>query len=222
MVSDKNLKSLARELKIPLTAIAREAELHQIDGISKKATEAMTLLDGYLLAAQTEYGQVGLPLETIGIGSVIYEVGQDIRGFASARQVQVMAHVNSHSPVMAHRRGLKIALECLAQVALSSEPEGDSPGNRLELVTYEKRNGKTAAGVVSDRTRLTPRDLVRAALLNGQSHMSLSLSSAGSGIRLAIASQLAESIGAQLTILSRNGLNGVGLELAKSEQLQLV
>lgn len=220
---DKNLRALAKELKIPLTAIAREADLYRIDGISRKAADVMTLLDGYLLAAQTEYGQLNFPMETTCIGSIMYEISQDIRELAAEQNITISTITNSQGAVTTNRRGLKIALGCLAQMAAVSEgEEGSVTKGELKLVSYEKRNGNTVAGVLSSRLYLTPRDLKRADLLYGDSHITLSTQALGSGIRLAIAKQLADSLGARLLPLRRDGLGGIGLELVKSQQMQLV
>lgn len=208
---------------MPLTAIAREADLHKIEGISRKAADVMTLLDGYLLASQTEYGQLNLPLETTAVGSVIYEVSQDIRELAAEHEVAISMSTNSHSAVTTNRRGLRIALGCLAQMALVSEKDDERPAKgELSLVSYEDRNGKTVAGVLSSDLHITPRDLKLADVLYGDSHIALSTQVSGSGIRLVIARQLAASLGAKLLPLRRRGMSGVGLELVKSQQLQLV
>jgi len=221
--TDKNLRALAKELKIPLTTIASEADLNSIESIARKARDVMTLLDGYLLAAQTEYGQVGLQLETTGVGSILYEASLDVKELAKERGLAVSTSDDSSAAVMTHKRGLKIALGCLAQLALETDSHKEpSVGNELCFVAYERRNGKTVAGVLSGRLSILPQDIKRANVLYGDSHLALSTQASGSGIRLAIAQQLAYSLGARLMTLRRKGMQGIGLELIKSEQMQLV
>lgn len=219
--SEKILRALARELKDPLTLIAREAELHEISGISRQVSEVLALLDGYLLSAQSEYGQINLPLEATGIGSVLYEVSQYARPAAQQQKAIISTDIAANDAVITHRRGLKIALDCLAHLALSAEAD-QSRRKEIKIVSYRKRNGDTIAGVLSSGLMITPNDLKRAEVLYGQAHLPFSTQLPGSGIRLAIAQQLAEALGSNVVTLRRNGLRGLGLSLVKSQQLQLV
>lgn len=219
--SEKILRALARELKDPLTIIAREAELHEIDGISKQVSDVLSLLDGYLLSAGAEYGQLNLPLETTGIGSILYEVSQGAMETARSHGAVITTDVSASDAVVTNRRGLKIALSCLLHLALSSDKE-EVPKKKVQVVSYRKRSGETVAGVLSNGFELTSNDLDRAEMLYGQAHLPFSTQLPGSGVRLAIAQQLAEALGTKVIALRRDGWRGLGLKLVKSEQLQLV
>jgi hypothetical protein len=221
--SEQIINALAIELKTPLTQIAREAEVAGITGVSRQAEEIMALIDGYLLSSQTERGQQVLPLQTTAIGSILYDVAQDVRELAIGHQVDVEPRTTHKEAVMTHARSLRIALSCLAQLATySSAEEGEESRPRIKLLSYIKSNGSVVAGVFSRGIQITEKDLKRAELLYGESHLALSTSMPGSGVRLAIASGLAESLGSKLVTLRRDSTSGLGLELMRSTQLQLI
>ncbi|MBI5357307.1 HAMP domain-containing histidine kinase [Candidatus Saccharibacteria bacterium] len=105
------LGSLAHELKNPLTLIARKAELEALNigesafsELQDTAERTLKLIDSYLLMAQSEYGQVKLPIETIGVGSVIYEVLQELGPVAEKNRVLISTNIKD-SEVMSQQFG---------------------------------------------------------------------------------------------------------------------
>lgn len=226
---DQILRGLAWELKGPLTYIARLAELQRMaagseesgKSIESVAQEALTLLDSYLLAAQTEYGQVQLPLEGVGIGAVLYDVSQALQPFAQVSGCEVKLHINRDTAVMSHAKGLRTILTCIAQFVIDQAPAGDAP-HVVQLKTYRRRSGELGAGIFADYLNCTQSDIKRARRLYGRAHMAVSLRGSSPGVRLAIAENLASSIGAELAIIRSGGQRGIGLNLVTSRQLSLV
>ncbi len=226
---ERILRGLARELKQPLTYIARRAELgsqapanqEALGVIEDIAEEALRLIDSYLLSAQSEYGQQQLPLEPIGLGSVMYDVAHSLAQVAQKRDCTIEVALGHTGPVMAHGRSLRAALECLASQILSCDPA--EPVRRvMRLSTYRHRTGDYVAGIFDASINWHHADLARARGLQGTSHMALARRSSGSGVQLAIAESLARSVGARLDVVRHHGVSGFGVRLIKSEQLQLV
>ncbi len=227
--SEQMLRGLARELKQPLTYIARRAELSLADAanaeplaaIESSAEEALRLIDSFLLSAQSEYGQQLLPLTPLGLGSIIYDVAHALVPAAKKRDCVIEAHVGHTGPVMAHAQGLRAALHCLASQILLCEP-GEKSRRTVRLSTYRHRSGDYVAGVFDPSITLSRADITKARTLQGSAHMALAQRSGGSGVQLAIAETLAQSVGARLDVVRHRRVTGFGLKLIKSEQLQLV
>lgn len=223
--SNQLLGSLAQELKTPLTLIARHAELEGLNTENKSfyalqdtAEQAMKLIDGYLLMAQSEYGQASLPLQTIGVGSVIYDVIEEFRPYAKENKFIISSEINDDI-VMTHPEGLRTALWCMVRLAA----DHSSNGSRSEIfIKAGRAKDKSIAVSVLSGFEVTKRDIDLARELQGKSHLSASMTSHSSGIQLAIADILTSSIGASLKPAKGRGLTGLSMKLLKSQQLQLV
>ncbi len=229
MEREQILRGLARELQHPLTYIARQAELSSQDhvglealaAIEYAASEALRLIDSYLLSAQSEYGQLQLPLEPVGLGSIIYDIAHVLAPAAKKRNCELQVAVGHSGSVMAHAQGLRAALTCLTSHILASDPV--QPTRRtVRLSTYRHHSGDFVAGVFDPAIIMNRGDLAQARALQGYAHMAFAQRNRGSGIQIALAESLAQSVGARLSVVRRAGINGFGLRLIKSEQLQLV
>lgn len=226
---EQMLGSLARELKHPLTYIARHAELSAMENgqqpafaaVSQSAASALMLIDSYLLSARSEYGQLQLPMEPVGLGGVLYDVAQALQQTAQERNCTIEVIASHAGPVMAHEEGLRAALTCLASQLMLCDPE--EPVLRIiRLSAYRQHARDPVAAVFDPAISFSQKDLAAARRLQGVSHMAFGGSSSGSGIHLAIAESLAQSIGARLSVVRRQNTSGFGLRLIKSEQLQLI
>lgn len=223
--NSKILNSLASELKRPLILIAREAELNKVradknhfQSIQETAEKTLKLIDSYLLMAQSEYGQQLLPVESFGIGSVIYSVAEEIRPIAKKANVDVVLNV-SDAPVMANREGLKATIWCLTDMVLAQTSSEQNSGV-IEINTRKSTSG-VKISVLSKSMKVKNSELQKAQRNLGKTHMALSSSSSESGVRLAIASLLGESLGTRLQAVRSNHTQGIGFNLDLSSQLQL-
>lgn len=223
------LGSLAHELKNPLTLIARKAELEALSTsdsnfreLQHTAEQTLMLIDSYLLMARSEYGQVKLPIETVGIGSVIYEVLQEFSPIAEKKKILISANIHDES-VMSHKSGLKSAIWCLVRLSSDFLPSEKSI-NRSEILikTRTSKNDIVDIAVLSSDFNIDKKDIQKARAMQGNSRMALSLKNEGSGIQLAIADILANSLGDGLSITSHKGMRGLTVRLRKSHQLQLI
>jgi signal transduction histidine kinase len=222
------LRGLARELTQPLLYIARQAEFSadepdnqatSFQAIERAADGALRLIDSYLLSAQSEYGQKQLALQTIGVGSILYDVAHELRDSAKAAGYVIEVDAGYAKPIMTVI-ALRASLACLGSLLMSAPKE--SKDRRLRLVAYKRDGSSCVAGIFGPDISLNRQDLKRARKLQGSSHMALGSLSSGSGVHFALADSLAQAIGAELCFARRRGLAGLGLVLPKSQQLQLV
>jgi hypothetical protein len=223
--SKQLLDGLARELRLSLTFIARQAEYQssrpagKLDAIEQSASDSLKLIDSYLLCAQSEYGQQLLPLEPVGPGSVLYEVAQNIYPRADTKG-QVTIHAGHKEPVMANRKALVTALYSLAKVVASTSA-GKKTASIL-LAVQKNRQGGLSMGVFAKGFNAKPSEIQRASQLLGGSDMALSNQTFASGVDLAIAGRLAASMGGELFAAKHQGRGGLCLSLLRSSQLSLV
>lgn len=220
--NQKILNSLISDIKRPLVLIARQAELGQatqLKSIQKTAERTLKLIDSYLLMAQSEYGQQLLPVKSFAVGSVIYNVAEEIRPIAKKANVDVVLDVND-ALVMANPEGVKAAIWCLSDMVLAQTLAEKSNGV-IEINT-RKSHGGIKVSVLSKSMKVKNSDLDKTNEKLGKSHMAFSSASSDSGIRLAIAKLLSDSLGTSLKAARGKHTQGLGFNLGLSRQLQLV
>lgn len=223
---DQLLSSLVNELKSPLILIARQAESEkssahktEFESIQKAAEKSLQLIDSYLLMAQSEYGQRALRLEPVGVGSVIYEVAKELAPYAKSREVDFTVDVKD-SHVMANRQGLKAVIMCLSELFIEQNSDEKYKKRKVRIET-RREHKNVAVSVLSSELEITNKDLELARRMQGNSHLANG-KMPDSGIRLAIAEVLTNSLGSHLQVRQINGLRGLNFELAGSKQLQLI
>lgn len=211
----KLLDSLAKELKNPLILIARQAELERNFPIRETAEKTLQLIDSYLLVARAEYGQLPLSLETVGIGSVVYEVERSLSPYAKSRRIDFKTEVKA-GEVIANREGLKALVWCLCDLAMAHKTKKQ----RVRIMAT-KDNQAVSVAVVGSGIEIKGSDIEIAKHMQGRAHLAAG-KLLDSGVRLAIADMLAASLGSSLKIRQVAGLRGLGFELKRSTQLRLV
>jgi K+-sensing histidine kinase KdpD len=224
---DPNIfNSLISDLKRPLVLIARQAELgktdtdkQHIESIQETAEKTLKLIDSYLLMSQSEYGQQLLPVSSFAVGSVIYNVAEELRPIAKKANIDVVLNVND-AIVAANPEGLKAAIWCISDMVIASTLTEQYKG--VVEINTKKSLDDIKVSVLSKSMKVKNSDLDRAQRNLGKTHMALSSSSSDSGVRLAIASLLGESLGTKLTVVKGKYSQGIGFNLALSRQLQLV
>ncbi|MBW3568830.1 hypothetical protein KY385_01745 [Candidatus Parcubacteria bacterium] len=219
------LGALARELKNPLILIARQAELEALNSsdasfasIQNTAEQTLKLIDSYLLLAQSEYGQVKLPLETIGIGSVIYDALEEFRPVAASQRINLISDIHDQT-VETNPKGLKTALWCLLNMALESVEEKST---RQIMVSARRQRGNNVTVSVLANLEVSRSEMSLARKLQGNSHLAIALHSKSSGVHLAIADLFANAAGDGLHVARRGSSSGLALRLIKSQQLHLL
>lgn len=219
---DSSLRALAYELKHPLIRIARQAELGEhtnLDYIQQTAEQALQLIDGYLLSAQAEYGQIALDLSPVNAGSVLYDVSMRLRNQARTYNTDLTLDSRAQDSVMTHRQALTSIVGALGVSLLGS---GDQESrSSLTLRSYKTSGGKIGVGVFTHES-ITQADLRTALALQGRAHMPLARFSGSAHISLAIADGLCRAIDGVLTVRRMGKMSGLVAELPRSEQLLLV
>src|SRR6185503_14304070 len=114
------LAAVAEQLKVPLTVIARQAELAQLTGttgaadpvlVRAQADAALQLVDSYLLGLQLMREQTRLELEPVSVSSTVVDIAHALTRFANQYGVDIeVAITGRFQPVMAHAKGLRAAL----------------------------------------------------------------------------------------------------------------
>lgn len=219
--------ALAKELKNPLTFIARQAEFYKslssedaMGQIEQSASEALMLIDSYLLSAQTQHGQLRLSLEPIGLGSLLFDTANQINPLAKKNSYSLEIACEYNHPVMVDKRAFIASLFCLSQIFLV--PHDDKKPRTLRIKAYKKRDNQVLAGVFSSFFGgLSEEELVNAINSSGYVNQSIK-DSVNSGVQLAVAESLANSMQSFIRPIKSSRQRGLGLEVFKSEQLSLI
>lgn len=222
------LRSVAEQLKFPLSTIARQAELGQMtgnmqlidaDSIKMHAQAALTLVDSYLLGLQLMQNQRALALEPVSVSSTLVAVAHELDGYAKQHDASLRLHIaGKYEPVMAHRTGLKSALLALGYALLESYP---LEGGQLTLAVHRTPRG-IVTGLYGNYERLSTEHWRKALKLQGRAAQPLSALSTGSGAGLFIAEAILRAMETRLRVGKYLKKQGLATTLQSSQQLQFV
>ena len=222
------LRSVAEQLKMPLTTIARQAELGQLTGdlsmtdlgtIRTHAAAALTLVDSYLLGLQLMREQSELQLEPVSVSSLLVETAHELSGFAKQYNAKLELSIGGkYEPVMAHAQGLKSALLSLGYGLLESYPLLD--GGQLTLAVHRTPHG-IVTGLYGDFEKLTSDSWRKALALQGQAPRPLT-SLSGNGAGLFVAEAILHAMSTRLRVGKHQNQQGLATTLQPSQQLSFV
>lgn len=212
--------TLAEDLKTPLLRIAYQAELALSHEIQQTASDALRLLDAYLLGAKS---QTVFELEPVSPAAVLLDVAHELTPQARRFdcELRISPHL-SHATVLMHRQALLSALTAIGSVFIDAQ--GILGGNKsIELAAYKSRNG-IAIGIFQSQAAQT----INAQLLSkARSHVGNAARpfaglASGAAAQLFVAEQLLQGMSATLRTARRGELSGLATDLLQSSQLQLV
>lgn len=222
------LRSVAEQLKLPLTTIARQAELGQLTGdmqlvdaasIRTHARAALTLVDSYLLGLQLMQDQKSLALEPVSISSTFVDIAHELEGFAKQHDASLRLHIaGKYEPVMANRVGFKSAMLALGYALLEGYP---SEGGRLTLAVHRTSHG-IVAGLYGQYEQLSTERWRKALELQGRVVQPMSALSIGSGAGLFVAEAILRAMETKLRVGRYLRQQGLAATLQPSQQLQFV
>lgn len=226
------LLSVAEQLKVPLTVIARQAELGQITGqveltdaaaIRTQAAAALNLVDCYLLGLELQQGQADLQLEPVSISSTITDAAHDLYFFARHYNVEVEVQVQGrYGPVMSNPRGLRAALLSLGFALVEAQAAQDMHGpRRVVLATHRTPHG-IVTGMYGQYEALSAERWRMALGLAGKARQPLTAVTAGSGAGLFVADVILRSMESRLRVGRYQHQNGLAATFQPSQQLQFV
>lgn len=222
------LRSVAEQLKFPLSTIARQAELGQLTGdmqlvdavsIRTHAQAALTLVDSYLLGLQLLQEQRSLELEPVSVSSTLVDIAHELDGFAKQHDAKLRLHIaGRYEPVMAHRAGLKSAFLALGYALLEGYP---LEGGRLTLAVHRTPQG-IVTGLYGNYEQLSASQWRKALELQGRAVQPLSALSTGSGAGLFVAEAILRAMETKLCVGKYLKQQGLATTLQPSQQLQFV
>lgn len=222
------LRSIAEQLKVPLSTIARQAELGQLTGdicmsdlatMRTHATAALTLVDSYLLGLQLMHEQFELQLEPVSISSLLVETAHELSSFAAQHKTNLKISVaGKYEPVMAHAAGLKSALLALGYTLL--EGYAVQAGSSLTLAVHRTPHG-IVTGLYGNYERLSAESWRKALLLQTRAPRPLP-SLSGNAAGLFIAEAILQAMATKLRTGKHHNQQGLATTLQPSQQLSFV
>lgn len=228
IAQERLLVSVAEQLKVPLTQIARRAELAEsgvlpVDAraVRTEATAALALVDSYLLGLELLTSQQSLELEPVSVSSLLTDVAHQLQPYAKHYNVTLeMTLAGKYGPVMAHRLALKSALLSLGHTLVVAGGAKEAAKDRRVILAGHKNAQGIAAGLYGSLD-VEPADLRVALSLQGTARQPLaSLHDSGAGIFVADA--LAQAMESRLRIGRHNRYAGLAMTLLPSQQLQFI
>lgn len=222
------LRAVAEELKLPLTQIARRAELSELvttvnsfRDIRINADMALRLVDGYLLGLELNAAQASFELEPVSVAAVLQDTAHELERFAKLYDISVSLDIASvHGPVMAHRRGLQAALFSLGSNLITAVSMNED-GGELQLGLHRSSTG-LMAGIYGTSNHVNRQALRQARELYGHARQPLHSLVTGSAAGIFVADTLLTAMSSRL-LPSRHAQHyGLAASLPFSRQLTLV
>ncbi|HKU18247.1 MAG TPA: hypothetical protein VJP80_03145 [Candidatus Saccharimonadales bacterium] len=230
------LLSVAEQLKVPLTIIARQAELEDMNGgmiggglsdaahVHTQAAAALQLVDSYMLGLELLRSQTELELEPVSVSSTLVDTAHHLERFARQHGVELELRIaGRYEPVMAHGRGLRAALLSLG-FALA-EAVGASEVRKLKVITlatHRSPRGIVAGMYSAEGQGFTAASWRRALQLNGYATQAFTAASAGSGAGFFVADAILRSMQTRLRVGRYDHQPGMSAVFQPSQQLHFV
>lgn len=221
------LITLAEELKVPLTQIARLGEQARseplpetLEAIELTAQSALTLVDGLLLSLRL--CTVEEPrLQPVSLDVVLQETAHALHDYAQERNCQLQLHISTRSPiVVADPAVLQAALASLGLMFI--EAGSQQRATSVVMLAAHRSRWGMVTGLYSDQQGLSSDLYRRARQLFGQAARPLSQFAATSGAGVVIADTLLQSMSSQLRVSYHQKQTGLAATLLPSQQLHLV
>ncbi|MEO8784999.1 MAG: hypothetical protein ABI221_01605 [Candidatus Saccharimonadales bacterium] len=224
--SERLLRALAEELKLPLLQIAHQSEAAQgseaateaLQAIGLSAAQALWFVDTYLLSQQLQ--QASLNLEPVAVSAVLDDAAHSLSGLAKQYGCHLELQLSGrYGPVMAHRQGLQAAMVGLGTSLIGAGQA--QPGQRLVLAGHKTRGG-VVAGVFSATNNLSQTGFRRGQALYGRAGQPLPEFSSQASAGIFMAAELLSSMQSRLRVAHHHKLTGLAATLLPSYQLALV
>ncbi|HTH72507.1 MAG TPA: hypothetical protein VL737_04070 [Candidatus Pristimantibacillus sp.] len=230
--ADNLLLSVAEHLKVPLTTIARQAELGQLTGrveltdaaaIRTQATAALTLVESYLLGLELMSQQGSLQLEPVSVSSTLMDAAHDLDRFAKHYQVQLEVEVGGKfGPVMSHPGGLRAALLSLGFALVEAQAAQDIEGPRRIIMATHRTPLGIVTGIYGKYEALSAERWRSALGLAGRARQPITSLTPGSGAGLFVADTILRSMHTKLRVGRYLKQSGLAATLQASQQLSFV
>lgn len=223
------LRSIAYELRVPLTSIARRTELGVLQGgltsedaqiISMQATSGLTLVDSYLLGLELLHGQTQLELEPVSLSALLLDLTEQLKSVTKHYKAFIELQIDGRfGPVMAHAQGLRLAFIALAHTLLENLNQ-DSRGRTLTIGVYKTDKG-IHAGIYGNQDAVLATAWRSAMKLQSTAEQPLRNVS-GSGVGLFVTETILEGMATHLRPSKRYHQQGFATVFQPSQQLIFV
>jgi K+-sensing histidine kinase KdpD len=222
------LRSIAEQLKTPLSVIARQTELVELTGnsasldpriIHTQASVALTLVESYLLGLQLLQQQSELALEPVSVSSLLVDIAHELEAFARQYDTGLRLYIaGKYEPVMAHAGGLRSALLSLGYALLESYPLQKQV---LTLAVHRTPHG-IVTGLYGDYEQVSSMQWRRALQLQGTARQPFQKITSGSGAGIFVAQTILAAMATKLRVGKYRNQQGMATTLQPSQQLQFV
>ncbi|HSX33955.1 MAG TPA: hypothetical protein VLF91_06485 [Candidatus Saccharimonadales bacterium] len=226
------LQAVAEQLKVPLTVIARQAELSQLAGATEtlhtndvhvQAVAALQLVDSYLLGLQLAREQTALELEPVSVSALLTDTAHSIAQFAAQYEVDVQVHIaGKYEPVMAHARGLRAALLSLSFAVAEAMAARQATSRRELMLAVHRTPHGIVTGLYGANQLLEAGQWRTALKLCGRAFQPFTGLAAGSGAGLFVADAILQSMNTRLRVGHFEHHTGLAATFQPSRQLQFV
>lgn len=230
--ADRLLLAVAEHLRVPLTAIARRAELGQLtgrtesadaDAIRTQACAALALVDSYLLSLELTGKRSSLELEPVSASSMLVDAAHELDRFAKHYQVQLEVEVGGKfGPVIGNPQGLRAALLSLGFSLVEAQAAQDMQGPRRVMMAMHRTPLGIAAGAYGNYQALNANHWRTALRLAGRAQQPITNLAPGSGAGLFVADTILRSMNSRLRVGRYQRQSGLAATLQPSPQLHLV
>ncbi len=225
------LKSVAEQLKVPLSNIARQAELTSLGGVIEmsdaaaihtQATAALALVDSYLFGLELVQAQQVLPLEPVSVASALVDIRHELHEVANQYGVDLELNIGGKfEPVMAHPKGLRAALLSLGYGLIEAQAAQEIKRHRLTFAVHRTTRG-IVAGVYGEYKHLDAAAWRKALKLCGQAPQPFTALTASSAAGLFVANAIMRSMQSHLRVGRYQKSNGLAATFQASQQLSFV
>lgn len=224
------LLSVAEQLKVPLTHIARQTELvtdGTVDTLNAKiiavhASMALTLVDGYLLGLELLHNKNQLELEPVSVASLLVDTAHALEGHAQQYRVPLELHIGGrYEPVMAHAAGLKAALLSMGFAMIEAQAARPKNVSRHIMLAGHRKSSGIVAGMYGHEA-LDPAQWRKALALCGKAQQPLAEIFGTPGAGVFVADMLAQAMESRVRIGRHGRQAGFALTLQPSQQLQFI
>lgn len=223
-------KSFAESLKLPLSQIARSAELSRLQDdtaslayLESAADTLNRLIDTYLLSLNIHEGGVAPQLVPVSVGAVLHEVAHILQGAAQDRSFDLELSIpGRYAPILAEPVSLKAALVSLGQVLMDARSQRPLKKRPVITLVAHRARGGIVAGAFTNMPSINTGGLRRGYRLCGLAGQPLNQLTSDGGAGVFIASSLLSTMSGGLRAARYHGLNGLAATFAPSQQLALV
>lgn len=208
------IKGAASEWQKPGMSLAMQAEL--IRRVEHSADRLLKLIDSLIGGAMTE--QLPLKLEPVGAGDVIAQAHQDIKAYAEELGFHFDIKLKHNlPPILSHRLSLRRILFNLMDNAIKYSQNK----RRVEISAHRLNSERVAINIRDYGVGLNKTDLGQIFKLYGRAAEPTNAASGSSGLGLFIASQLADSLAAELSVRPNRIGTTFSIRLPVAHQLSL-